>query len=178
MSTTSFTFQLQPLPLSPSILRRRAFEEARKQRIFDPKTRVIGLDLGTLESQRAEKASLDQARKEQERKWEQVADSRAQYERQVAQAYEARKQQQERELVAFNSQQAMLKSCIGAAEKDQESAEHLGVSSCQYFQGEDVALNARIQSQKEQMKVWCEQGKFERDLLKRREEEEKRYRIV
>ncbi|TPX61834.1 hypothetical protein PhCBS80983_g00775 [Powellomyces hirtus] len=169
-----------------AILRRKNLDEERKQRIFDPKIRVLGIDVRALEDQIRTKNEMKKVEKEREVAFdktmrhtnailqhldaEAIAQNRAQLK--SLNHYRVMNQQpsQRRDYDLYDPK--ALKSDRPARVGDDD--ERIGLSSCQRFEGEDLASAQRKRLQKEQMKTWSQEGVWERRAKKFEEAEEKR----
>ncbi|KAJ3166736.1 Protein Tax-1 [Geranomyces variabilis] len=169
-----------------AILRRKNLDEERKQRIFDPKIRVLGIDVRALEDQIRIKNELKKVEKEREAAFDktmrqtnailQHMDHEAEEQNRAnlysLNQYRIRNQQpyQRREYDLYDPQ--ALKNDLPARVGDDDG--RIGISSCQRFEGEDLASKERQRLQKEQMKTWSQEGMWERKNKKFEEAEEKR----
>ncbi|KAL0481928.1 hypothetical protein AKO1_011382 [Acrasis kona] len=168
-----------------AIERRRAAEEERKNRIFNPKVRVIGVDKQALDAQVEEKKLLKQMEDERDRFYDeqtiissqhgQFLESKMQDVRREVQktVSEYRQTQQANELrreFDLNDKDALKKELpVRVGDRDPR----LGISAAQVFNGEDLGNRERSRAQKEQMKSWIEQNISEKDHQKALEEYEK-----
>ncbi|KAJ3296083.1 Protein Tax-1 [Borealophlyctis nickersoniae] len=169
-----------------AIQRRRQLDEERKKRIFDPKLRVLGIDVKALEEQIRMKNEI----KDVEREREEAFDKSMKHTNTVLQHLDAaaveaaRKHQKELDEFRKTQQPAHLRRDYDLS--DPHALRHqlpprtwdgdmrCGVSACQKFEGEDLASEARKKLQKMQMRVWAEQGAWEKKKERVREDEERR----
>ncbi|XP_030745741.1 RIB43A-like with coiled-coils protein 2 [Sitophilus oryzae] len=157
------------------IERRRIQEEERRKRIFDPRSRLIGIDTHVLKSQIEEKKRReDEVKRVEEifeenlRRADEVAIALAQKEQD-----ERRKLQQEinkyrhqfqkpedRREFDLNDPNGKKKQ-IPARMYDEDP--RLGPSSAQKFEGEDLINEERSRVQKEQINAWLHQQMLEKE---------------
>ncbi|KAK5643102.1 hypothetical protein RI129_006947 [Pyrocoelia pectoralis] len=158
-----------------AIERRRAIEEERKKRIFDPKQRLIGADIQALERQIEEKKKLDAEQKkidqifdEQRIKSDKIALAMGQKE------YEERKKlareindfrsnfqkYEDRREFDLNDPKAIKR---GLPTRVHDADPRLGISSFQKFEGEDMASDERKKIQRDQTQSWLQQQMEERE---------------
>ncbi|XP_045480184.1 RIB43A-like with coiled-coils protein 2 [Harmonia axyridis] len=162
-----------------AIDRRRRMEEARMKRIFDPKTRLFGIDYEALDKQIAEKKRNEDERK----RIEQIMDQQMVKNDEIALAYE-RKEKQERakllqEINSFrkvyqrfedrrefdiNDPQGIKKDIPARIHDDDP---RLGPSSAQKFEGEDLVSAQRLRIQREQIKSWLDQQMQEKEAAQK-----------
>ncbi|KAB0799619.1 hypothetical protein PPYR_07499 [Photinus pyralis] len=158
-----------------AIERRRAIEEERKKRIFNPKQRIIGTDIKALEQQIEEKKKLEA----EKRKIDQIFDEQLIKSDQIALAL-GRKEYEERQKLAreindfrsnfqkyedrrefdLNDPKA-IKRALPARVHDADP--RLGISSFQKFEGEDLSSEERKKIQMEQTQSWLQQQMEERE---------------
>lgn len=157
-----------------AIERRRNQEEQRKSRIFNAKTRLIGIDKQAIEQQLKDRQQLE----EYERRREEAFAKDAVRNDMIAQLLEARQQHDIRELnKALNEFRALHQQPDSRREFDLYDPDALkkdkparvsdddprcGVSSLQKFDGEDLNSKARRKFQAEQLREWTEQQQRER----------------
>lgn len=154
-------------------------EEARMKRIFDPKTRLFGIDYEALDKQIAEKKRNEDERK----RIEQIMDQQMVKNDEIALAYE-RKEKQERakllqEINSFrkvyqrfedrrefdiNDPQGIKKDIPARIHDDDP---RLGPSSAQKFEGEDLVSAQRLRIQREQIKSWLDQQMQEKEAAQK-----------
>ncbi|KAK9873483.1 hypothetical protein WA026_022895 [Henosepilachna vigintioctopunctata] len=162
-----------------AIERRRRIEEERKKRIFDPKTRLFGIDYEALDKQIAEKRRID----DEQKRIEKIMDLQMVKNDEIALAYE-RKEKQERlkhlqEINSFrqnyqrfedrrefdiNDPNAMKKDIPARLHDDDP---RLGPSSAQKFEGEDLVSAQRLSIQREQIKAWLDQQMQEKEAAQK-----------
>uniref|UniRef100_A0A182MJH0 RIB43A-like with coiled-coils protein 2 n=1 Tax=Anopheles culicifacies TaxID=139723 RepID=A0A182MJH0_9DIPT len=152
-----------------AIERRRRFEESRKQRIFNARRRLIGVDTETLGYQIQEKHEAEQAQAEQQRKF--AEEIRRQEQVLLLKQYEQRQERirEENELNRFRASHQKpeqsrdfdlfdpdgLKKSLPARLGDDDP--RLSVSGAQLFDGEDLEERHRRKVQVEQQRSWLEQ---------------------
>ncbi|XP_011189392.1 RIB43A-like with coiled-coils protein 2 [Zeugodacus cucurbitae] len=154
--------------------RRLQFEDERKNRIFNAKQRLFGLDLGALERQISEKNKQRQVEAECERRYEdqtqhqQLAIYAKSLEmdkrKRVAEAdlnyyrcrFQSKNQRREFDLNDPNS----IKKALPARVADDDA--RLGISSAQIFSGEDLGHSERKLRQRAQQRAWLDQQVQER----------------
>ncbi|KAI9188065.1 hypothetical protein H9P43_002456 [Blastocladiella emersonii ATCC 22665] len=175
-----------PLDLTEyqAVQRRRRLDEERMKRIFDPKVRVMGIDVQGLEEQirvKNELKSIEQERND-------VSDRVATETNDLLQMLDAKvcasRRALHRDMDAFrrDHQQpcmrrdfdlydpALLKNDHPARIGDVDPRNT--VSGMQRFEGEDLEQDRRILSQKDQMQVWSWQKMCENEAERKRKEEE------
>ncbi|CEM19482.1 unnamed protein product [Vitrella brassicaformis CCMP3155] len=160
--------------------RRREYEAERKKRIFDPKIRTIGIDKEALDRQVAEK----QARKEKERDEERLYAQQTLYYDAVLKRQEIEKRrlkrQVEEEGKTFSLTQLRREQRreYDLDDKDRVKKYHeppeekYGASSVQVLAGEDRAAAERKKLQQKQVRDWVAQQKFEKEIIKKAEQDE------
>ncbi|XP_058060489.1 RIB43A-like with coiled-coils protein 2 [Anopheles bellator] len=152
-----------------AIERRRRFEESRKQRIFNARRRVIGVDTDALGYQVQEKQEAKQAKAEQSRKFAEevrrqehvlLLKQREQRQERVRQEDELnrfrathQRPEQSRDFDLFDPD--ALKKALPARTGDNDP--RLSVSGAQLFDGEDLQERHRRKVQCEQQRSWLEQ---------------------
>uniref|UniRef100_A0A1Y9HAN8 RIB43A-like with coiled-coils protein 2 n=1 Tax=Anopheles farauti TaxID=69004 RepID=A0A1Y9HAN8_9DIPT len=152
-----------------AIERRRRFEESRKQRIFNARRRLIGVDTDALGYQVQEKHEIEQSQAEQQRKF--AEEMRRQQQLLLLKQQEQRQERicQENELNRFRSlhqkpEQSRdfdlfdpdgLKKSLPARLGDDDP--RLTISGAQKFDGEDLDERYRKKVQIEQQRSWLEQ---------------------
>ncbi|KAI9206816.1 RIB43A-domain-containing protein [Polychytrium aggregatum] len=169
-----------------AIERRRRLDEDRKKRIFDPKVRVIGVDLPALDDQVDTKERI----KSNERTRNLAFDRHAAQTNQLLQMIDAQTEMERRRQLRslndfrFNYQQPYqrrdydlydpeaLKNDFPARIGDEDP--RCGVSGMQQFEGEDLEQPIRLRLQKDQMRVWAQEKQHEQELKKLTELEEKK----
>lgn len=166
IGTTTRPFSLESRS-QLAVERRREAEEERKARLLDPKARMIGIDVESLNRQVEEKrkASAEQQEKdlEADRQALLVAERGMLLERQV----ELQRRQRACDDAAYNhayqrkqfrreydlSNPDVLKNDLPVRLGDNDP--RLGVSSLQVLHGEDPEYARRTQLQKKQQRDWC-----------------------
>ncbi|KAJ3331617.1 Protein Tax-1 [Blyttiomyces sp. JEL0837] len=169
-----------------AIRRRQKLDEERKKRIFDPKTRVLGIDVRALEEQIKIKNEIKSIEKERDASYDQYAkytneilslmDDKVEAARRAHLAdmndfrQSSQRPEQRRDFDLYDP--AALKKDRPAREGDED--DRCGVSGLQKFEGEDLEEKERLRLQKLQMKTWVQEQMFERNLKKHQELEERR----
>ncbi|GFO15542.1 rib43a-like with coiled-coils protein 2 [Plakobranchus ocellatus] len=162
-----------------AIERRRAMEEERKTRIFNAKTRQIGVDKQAIEQQMFDKKQME----EYERKRHEAFAADALRNDRIASMLQMRQERDQRALnEALNEFRALHQQPNSRREWDLYDPDYLkkdkparvhdddprcGISSIQKFDGEDLNSKARKKFQNEQARSWHEQQMRERDQAKR-----------
>lgn len=152
-----------------AIERRRAQEEERKSRIFNAKTRLIGIDTQALDYQVRDKQQMDIMEKRREEAF--FAD--ATRNDKIACLLQQRQDHDQRELAkALNEFRGLHQQPNSRREWDLYDPDSLkkdkparvndddprcGSSSLQKFEGEDLNNKARLKYQQEQMRHWNEE---------------------
>ncbi|MCJ8741458.1 hypothetical protein PDJAM_G00071040 [Pangasius djambal] len=156
-----------------AVERRRAAEVARQKRIFNPRTRVIGLDVHTLKQQVAERREREEAELQREMACDALCISMDQKLMEQQREEEERRREKAQELVQYWAMYQHSEDCRdadinynhqGEPSVSLVNQEALGPASMQVFQGEGVGEN-------EWKKYQMEQN--ERTLRAQREEREK-----
>lgn len=162
-----------------AIERRRNMEEQRKSRIFNSKTRTIGVDMQALQQQQADK----QQQEEYERKRAMAFASDAIRNDKITQLMEQRQNQDVFELNrAVNEFRTLHQQPDSRREFDLYDPDYLkkdkpgrvsdddprcGISGLQKFDGEDLNSKARNKYQQEQLREWAIEQANEKDQAKR-----------
>ncbi|CAL8323580.1 unnamed protein product [Merluccius merluccius] len=156
-----------------AVERRRAAEAERKARIFNTRSRVMGVDLDTLDHQVAERQLQRDAERQQEKHLEHLRRSQDIALLQQVREEEERLSAMNSDLAQYwathqrveDSRDADLKCNQQGASKFTMPEAELGPSSMQVFLGEDVEADQRRREQIE---------KTERDLQAQKQDAEKR----
>ncbi|KAJ3387905.1 Protein Tax-1 [Lobulomyces angularis] len=167
--------------------RRRRLDEERKNRLFDPKARIIGIDVKALEDQIKIKNEIKDWEKLRDDSFNnQMSDTNKllmHLDHQMAnqhrnnsknlEDFRAEKQKvHERRDFDLYDPNALKKDLPGRVGDFDERLKHQ--SNLQKFEGEDLKSTERSLEQKQQMKTWSIQGMYERELKKKQEEKEKK----
>lgn len=152
-----------------AIERRRNMEDQRKSRIFNAKTRVIGIDKQALEAQQHDRKQMEDL----ERKRDIAFASDAIRNDKISEMLESRQAHDVRELDQALNEFRSLHQQPGsrrewdlydpdALKKDKparvsDDDPRCGISSLQKFDGEDLNNKARSKFQNEQLKTWASQ---------------------
>lgn len=163
-------------PTQENIDKRRAMAEQRKERIFDPKARLIGIDKDALDAQLEEKAAMRQMERNRDEYFAAQAVAMDQHalflaaQEEVEQRYIARdvenyrktfqKKQAQKEW-DFNDPKFQMK---GLPARVSDADPRCGVASMQKFAGEDVNVHERRRKQQEQQKKWVQMQQDEKNL--------------
>ncbi|KAJ8940299.1 hypothetical protein NQ318_012838 [Aromia moschata] len=151
-----------------SLEQRRQFEEERKKRIFNPRQRLIGVDINILERQIEEKRQRDLEEKSVERIFEEqrIKDD------EVALALERKEQEERNKIVQEINiyRKKFPEKQIPPRLYDEDP--RLGMSSCQKFEGEDLQNEQRSKIQREEIKAWLDQQVMEKNNDEQKEAEE------
>lgn len=166
-----------------AIERRRTLEEQRKNRIFNAKTRIIGVDLQAIEQQANDKRAAEDL----ERKREAAFAADAVRHDKIADLLTKRQENDSRELnKAVNEFRALHQQPDSRREFDIYDPDYLkkdkparvsdddprcGISSIQKFDGEDLNNKARSKFQQEQLREWAEQQKKEKEQAKKNQDQ-------
>lgn len=162
-----------------AIERRRNMEEQRKSRIFNAKTRTIGVDLQAIDQQIKDKKQQE----EYERKRADAFAADAIRNDKITQLLEQRQNQDMFELNrALNEFRMLHQQPDSRREFDLYDPDYLkkdkparvsdddprcGISSIQKFEGEDLNSKARNKYQQEQLREWSLEQQREKDQAKR-----------
>ncbi|XP_052779327.1 RIB43A-like with coiled-coils protein 2 [Mya arenaria] len=168
---------------SAAIERRRNMEEQRKSRIFNSKSRTIGVDVQALQQQMKDKEQQENY----ERKRTQAFASDAVRNDKISQLLEKRQEQDIFELNrALNEFRSLHQQPDSRREFDLYDPDYLkkdkparvsdddprcGISGLQKFEGEDLNSKARSKYQQEQLREWSLEQQRERDQAKRNQEQ-------
>ncbi|TPX36129.1 hypothetical protein SmJEL517_g01472 [Synchytrium microbalum] len=167
------------------IERRRRAEEERKNRIFAPKTRQLGIDVDAIAQQVQEKkrvgdmerqrvAAFDRAAKETAQILEalegEIQNQRRINQRSLVQFHATNQRPEMRREYDLNDPQSLRKD---RPARIADNDPRLGASSLQKFEGEDLTAQLRFKEQKQQMKTWVAQQAWERREKERIEREER-----
>ncbi|XP_064154976.1 RIB43A-like with coiled-coils protein 1 isoform X1 [Anguilla rostrata] len=140
-----------------AIERRRASETARKERIFDTRNRVIGLDLSKLQRQVEEKRERERVEKVRDKAFESLSAMHDALLKQQFAEEERRRAELSQELVQFRATHQRAQDSRDADLNFKElalnppvSEEELGPSSMQVFQGGDCMARERKKAQMEE----------------------------
>lgn len=163
---------------SASIARKRIQEEQRKSRIFDAKTRLIGVDVTALEQQVQDKKAQEALQKQRD---EAFATDAIRNDK-IASHLENRHEQDVKELEkAMNDFRGLHQKAESRREFDIYDPDKLkkevpvrigdndprcGVASIQKFEGEDLSSKERSKFQQEQSKSWLAAQMMERNQAK------------
>lgn len=159
----------QDLKEAAAVERRRQYEEARRQRIFNARRRVIGIDAAALEHQVNEKHEIEQDALERRRKYEEEQRRQTQFLERKNREQKLLRHRLENEVNHFRSlyqrpEQSRdfdlfdpngLKKSLPARIGDDDP--RLSVSGAQIFDGEDLTEKDRKRLQKQQQRSWLEQ---------------------
>ncbi|XP_019563905.3 RIB43A-like with coiled-coils protein 2 [Aedes albopictus] len=159
----------QDLKEAAALERRRQYEEARKQRIFNARRRVIGIDATALEHQVKEKQEIEQDALERQRKFEEEQRRQNRFVQQKNREQQLLRHQLDNEVNRFRAlyqrpEQSRdfdlfdpdgLKKSLPARMGDDDP--RLSVSGAQIFDGEDLTEQDRKRIQKQQQRSWLEQ---------------------
>lgn len=161
-----------------AIERRRNQEEQRKSRIFNARTRIIGVDKQAIDQQLKDRLQME----EYERRRDQAFASDAVRNDKIAELLEKRQDHDIRELnSALNEFRGLHQQPNQRREFDLYDPDGLkkdkparvsdddprcGISGLQKFDGEDLNNKARSKFQQEQLREWSEQQQRERDQSK------------
>uniref|UniRef100_A0A0G4GGY4 Uncharacterized protein n=1 Tax=Chromera velia CCMP2878 TaxID=1169474 RepID=A0A0G4GGY4_9ALVE len=160
----------------------RAVEESRKPRIFDPKSRTIGIDKNALDLQVAEKREREKLERDRNSRF----DSETLFFNSIRKRQEVEAQRQRRDLEKttkdyglthlrkesrrewdLSDKEALRKKGFHTLDE-----ENLGAASLMGLAGEDLSTQDRKAEQQRQMREWINQQKFEKQMLKKQEKEE------
>lgn len=164
---------------SAAIERRRNMEEQRKSRIFNSKSRTIGVDMQALEQQIKDKKQSE----DYERRRADAFASDAVRNDKISQLLERRQNQDMFELNrALNEFRSLHQQPDSRREFDLYDPDYLkkdkparvsdddprcGISSIQKFEGEDLNSKARSKYQQEQLREWSLEQQREKDQARR-----------
>ncbi|KAI8621481.1 RIB43A-domain-containing protein [Chytriomyces sp. MP71] len=177
-----------PLPnlQQAAIKRRQKLDEERKKRIFDPKTRVFGIDVKALDEQlriKTEIKHFDQERDAAYHKYnnytnqiltlmdDQTAQARRTHLQKMNDFRAAHQTPEKGRDFDLIDPQARLKDLPARVGDDDPRC---GVSGLQKFEGEDLEVRGRSKEQKEQMRVWVQKQMWEKRQREEMEAEVKR----
>ncbi|KAJ3217762.1 Protein Tax-1 [Dinochytrium kinnereticum] len=169
-----------------AISRRQKLDEDRKQRIFNPKMRTLGIDVNALEEQ----IRLKNEMKKVERQRDMAFDRSMKYTNDILTMMDEHVNRTRREHLANMNQfrkesqrpeqgrdfdlydpQAQLKDKPARVGNDDPRC---GISGMQKFEGEDLGSDGRARLQKEQIRAWTEQQIYEKEMRRNMETQEER----
>lgn len=173
-----------------AVERRRKLEEERKKRIFDAKTRGIGVDKEALDLQVRQRKEQEQAEKDRDRTLEQqmleadrtLLASEREIERQRSEVqkeislFRGRFQQKPQAKEFDLNDPEHKKKDIPARVGDDDA--RLGASSLQRFDGEDLERDDRVRKQRTQQRDWVVAQVTEREQKKQFDEEMERLEVL
>lgn len=182
MYNTSFALK-KDLKEAAIIERRRLNEEERKQRIFDARRRIIGVDCQALNEQCKEKQAIEEKKRDTERKFleeqkRQTVVASIKEQQLHQESLELKKQINEFRLKVQKPEYRRDYDLYDPLAKQKElparvsdTDPRLTVSSAQIFDGEDLTAQDRKRLQIEQQRAWLEQ-----QIAERKQAEEARKR--
>lgn len=168
------------------IERRRFMEEARKRRIFNPRVRLIGVDVRALDQQVSEKNAMKSGESELQRRHDMQLDRRnADLDAKLG-ALAAERSKLQSEINEFRSKfqrpeqtrdfdlndPDRLRKSLPTRVGDHDP--RLGISSAQVFMGEDLQGQERRREQRMQQKAWLQQQIDEKKRTQAHAEETQR----
>ncbi|KAJ3028262.1 UNVERIFIED_CONTAM: Protein Tax-1 [Siphonaria sp. JEL0065] len=169
-----------------AINRRQKLDEERKKRIFDPKTRIFGIDVKALDEQLRIKNEINEFDRQRDAAYhqystytnqiltlmdDQTALARRTHLKNMNDFRESNQQPWQGRDFDLDDPQA-LKKDYPARIGDEDP--RCGVSGMQKFEGEDLGVKEREREQKEQMRVWVEKEMWEKRRREQAEAEAKR----
>lgn len=166
-----------------SINRRRQLDHERKERIFNPKLRVMGIDTEALHNQIILKKQLSDRDREREENFIKQTKLNSMI---LSAVDEKVKQNKRLELEKLNLYRKEHQCAKNGKDydlqdpnylKNQLPSDSIGVSSLQKFDGEDLEYSARQKLQKEEVKSWTEKSLNEKEIERQKQanEQEKYY---
>ncbi|KAI8838642.1 RIB43A-domain-containing protein [Chytridium lagenaria] len=169
-----------------AITRRQKLDEDRKNRIFNPKTRSLGIDVSALEEQIRLKNEMKMVEKQRDLAFdrsmkytndiltmmdEHVSRTRREHLSDMNQfRKEYQKPEQGRDFDLYDPKAQFKDRPARIADDDSRC----GVSGMQKFEGEDLGVDGRARQQKEQIRIWTEQQIYEKEMRRHMEMEEER----
>ncbi|XP_043276619.1 RIB43A-like with coiled-coils protein 2 [Venturia canescens] len=182
-------FQLatpEDLKVAATIERKRQIEEARKPRIFDPRSRRIGIDKEFLDKQIVEKKTQRQLERAEECRMDEALVRSSQFAIRNEKREEEERRKINAEINTFRQvyQRAedrrdfdlydpdRLKKSLPARTCDEDP--RLGPASAQKFEGEDWNYAERMKIQREQMQAWLYQQMTERRIAEQERQQAER----
>ncbi|KAI5095591.1 RIB43A-like with coiled-coils protein 1, partial [Silurus meridionalis] len=154
-----------------AVERRRAAEAERRQRIFNPRKRVIGLDVQVLEQQVAERRQREEAERQQQMAYDALSismDVNA-MEQQIEE--EKRRKELEQELVQYWAMYQRSEDSRDADLNSKHQGGSLGPTSMPGFQGEGVEENKRKKYQMAQNEQILRAQREEREKEQKRQKQ-------
>ncbi|CAH1174094.1 unnamed protein product [Phaedon cochleariae] len=158
-----------------AIERRRALEEERKKRIFNPRSRVIGVDAEILKIQCEEKRRND----EEQQRIDKLFEDQLKKADKIAVALEQKEKEErwrvQQEINNFRknyqkpedrrefdlNDPELIKKQLPSRIRDDDP--RLGISSAQKFEGEDLSSEQRAKVQNEEIRSWLDQQMREKE---------------
>ncbi|KAJ3402667.1 Protein Tax-1, partial [Chytridiales sp. JEL 0842] len=165
--------------------RRRRLDEERKKRIFDPKARILGIDIKSLDEQirlKNESKLIDKQR-------DLAFDTQMKYTNAILDTLDAQSQLSRRQVLLdtneFRSKyqrpemrrdfdlQDPLERRKSAEERAREMEASRGaVSGMQSFEGEDAAAKTRMKLQQQQMRIWTQEQMYLKEQARLADQQE------
>eukprot|EP00761_Pharyngomonas_kirbyi_P013162 gb/GECH01013189.1/.p1 GENE.gb/GECH01013189.1/~~gb/GECH01013189.1/.p1 ORF type:complete len:378 (+),score=163.47 gb/GECH01013189.1/:1-1134(+) len=166
--------------------RKKRLEEERKNRIFDVKTRTIGIDKDGIDKQIEEKNRIKNQEKEREKQLDELEREMEQHISWLEQERQNARQQklksideyrkncqrpEQRREFDLNDPDAFKKELPARISDDDP---RLGPSTVQKLEGEDLSMNERSVAQQRQLSRWLRQQNRERKNREMQEQQEDR----
>ncbi|XP_043253277.1 RIB43A-like with coiled-coils protein 2 [Colletes gigas] len=162
------TVTKEDLKLAASIQRRRQIEEERKQRIFNPRFRKIGIDKEFLDKQVAEKKQQRELEQAKESEFDENLIRSSKLALHLEKQQEEERRQRNVEIENFRRHYQRT--------EDRRDYDLYDPNTLKKFEGEEGDSKERSKAKKEQMRWWIEKQKDERTMAERdRQEAEKAY---
>lgn len=162
--------------------RKRAADEARRQRILDVRTRTMGIDTEYLKAQIAEKQRIAAAEKEREQVLDQRMLDNAENVEKITREIERIKKQEEYKVKQFQMTNQVKTSRreydlsdpdrLKKQELPFDNLEKLGPSSFQIFDGTDMNAAERKSREAEQLRSWYQAGSDQKQAARQASKEE------
>ncbi|RZF37594.1 hypothetical protein LSTR_LSTR003159 [Laodelphax striatellus] len=178
----------QDLKEMAKIENKRKMEEERKARIFNPRNRLIGVDVLALENQIAEKKTNEEQEKAREEAFRIKQERDAMIAAQLSRQIEEKKHNLNKELNEFRKHYQrkedrkefdlydpdLLKKSLPCRVSDDDP--RLSISGAQKFEGEDQEASIRVRQQMAQSRAWlCQQMREREDAEEERRRAERAY---
>lgn len=168
----------QDLKEAAKIEHRRRLEEERKSRIFNPRWRVIGVDVAGIQQQLTEKEAKKQHDSNLESNFHRIQESQLNLLNAKLGALANERRELQREINEYRNQKQKpqdarefdlndphyLRNSLPTRTGDHDP--RLTISSAQVFMGEDLGFAERVQQQKRQQRAWLQQQINERQKAK------------
>lgn len=168
-----------------AIGRRRNAEALRKERIFHPKMRIMGVDTDALKTQIEQREYLEEVERKVDAAYHKSGETqqkimnvleeeqlrqKQQWDLQVDKFRKQNQQPCQRREWYLNDPQVLRKDKLPRASAEDPSAT---VSGLQKFAGEDLKAKERVKAQHEQVRVWAAEARLAKATISRESEKQR-----